>query len=110
MGLATDGASVMVGKLNGVAARLRKVNPKLINLHCVCHRLALAATDTCSELKPIKSVEDVLRQVWYYFQNSPKKMAVFLKTQLALKAAHSPDEKHLTILCGRLKKPARQDC
>ena len=72
MGLATDGASVMVGKQNGVAARFRIVNPKLINLHCVCHRLALAATDTCSELKPIKSIESVLRQLWYYFQNSPK--------------------------------------
>ena len=104
MGLATDGASVMVGKQNGVAAKLRKINPKLLNLHCVCHRLALASTDSSSDLKPIKGVEDVLRQLWYYFQNSPKKMAAFLKTQLALREARSPDEKHLTILSGRLKK------
>ena len=47
MGLSTDGASVMVGKNNGVAAKLRQRNSNLLNMHCVCHRLALACTDTC---------------------------------------------------------------
>ena len=37
MGLSTDGASVMVGKNNGVAAKLRQMNSKLLNMHCVCH-------------------------------------------------------------------------
>ena len=64
MGLSTDGASVMVGKTNGVAAKLRQSNDKLLNMHCVCHRLALACTDSCQELKFIKEVEDVLRQLW----------------------------------------------
>ena len=68
MGLSTDGASVMIGKTNGVAAKLRQSNDKLLNMHCVCHRLALACTDSCQELKFIKKVEDVLRQLWYYFQ------------------------------------------
>ena len=63
MGLSTDGASVMVGKNNGVAAKLRQRNSKLLNMHCVCHRLALACTDTCQELKYIREVEDVLRQL-----------------------------------------------
>ena len=31
----SDGASVMLGKNNGVAARLSDHNPKLINIHCV---------------------------------------------------------------------------
>ena len=39
-GFSSDGASVMLGKNNGVAARLRDHNPKLINIHCVCHKLA----------------------------------------------------------------------
>ena len=82
MGLSTDGASVMVGKNNGVAAKLRQRNSKLLNMHCVCHRLALACTDTCQELKYIREVEDVLRQLWYYFHNSPKRMACFLKCQI----------------------------
>lgn len=77
MGLSTDGANVMVGKTNGVAAKIRQSNDKLLNLHCVCHRLALACTDSCEELKFIKEVEDVLRQLWYYFHNSPKKNRMF---------------------------------
>lgn len=105
MGLSTDGANVMVGKTNGVAAKLRQSNDKLLNLHCVCHRLALACTDSCEELKFIKEVEDVLRQLWYYFHNSPKKAACFLKCQIQLKKislSHAGKTKKL--LAKRLKK------
>ena len=45
IGLATDGASVMVGRKNGLAAKLKDVNPRLISVHCICHILALACTD-----------------------------------------------------------------
>lgn len=78
-GLSTDGC-VMVGRNNGVAAKLREYNDKLINIHCVCHRLALACTNSFSSLKCIKDAETLLRQLWYYFQNSPKRTAVFFKS------------------------------
>ena len=35
MGLSTDGASVMVGKTNGVSAKLRQSNDKLLNMYCL---------------------------------------------------------------------------
>ena len=41
-GLSTDGASVMVGKENGVAAKLKREAKMLLNVHCICNRLALA--------------------------------------------------------------------
>lgn len=105
MGLSTDGASVMVGKNNGVAAKLRQRNSKLLNMHCVCHRLALACTDTCQELKYIREVEDVLRQLWYYFHNSPKRMACFLKCQIELRKVRlNHTEKTKKLLAKRLKK------
>lgn len=104
-GLSTDGASVMVGRSNGVAAKLREYNDKLINIHCVCHRLALACTDSCSSLKCIKDAETLLRQLWYYFQNSPKRMAVFLKSQLELQKIYlDPKRKTQKIVSRRLKK------
>ncbi|XP_060605039.1 E3 SUMO-protein ligase KIAA1586-like [Ruditapes philippinarum] len=62
-GLAPDGASVMVGKRSGVAARLKQVNPILLNVHCVCHRLALACTDSNPSFKYINNVETLLRQL-----------------------------------------------
>lgn len=104
-GLSTDGASVMVGRSNGVAAKLREYNDKLINIHCVCHRLALACTDSCSSLKCIKDAETLLRQLWHYFQNSPKRMAVFLKSQLELQKIYlDPKRKTQKIVSRRLKK------
>ena len=105
MGLSTDGASVMVGKNNGVAAKLRQRNSKLLNMHCVCHRLALACTDTCQELKYIWEVEAVLRQLWYYFHNSPKRMPCFLKCQIELRKVQlNHTKKTKKLLAIRLKK------
>ena len=43
VGLGTDGAAVMTGKRNGVAAQFKERQPLLTSVHCVCHRLALAA-------------------------------------------------------------------
>ena len=49
-GLTTDGAAVMVGKNSGVAAQLKRLNPVIISIHCICHKLALACSDTNKEI------------------------------------------------------------
>ena len=54
----------MTGKRNGVAARLRADNKALINIHCICHRLALACGDANDNVSYIKQVERVLLQLW----------------------------------------------
>ncbi|XP_064619471.1 uncharacterized protein C17orf113-like [Lineus longissimus] len=41
--MASDGASVMLGNTTGVGVRFKNANPRLIHIHCVAHRLALAA-------------------------------------------------------------------
>lgn len=104
-GLATDGASVMIGKHNGVAAKLKEVNPVLLNVHCICHKLALACTDTNTEIQYIKKVEETLRQLWKYFEHSPKRLAVYLKAQINLKKCQLQlNEQSENILIRRLKK------
>lgn len=62
IGLATDGASVMVGRKNGLAAKLKDVNHRLVSVHCICHNLALACKDAKDDanLKFIKQVETVV--------------------------------------------------
>ena len=55
----SDGASVMINKLTGVAVRLQGHNPSMIAVHCVNHRLALAsaqASDSVPYLKQFKSI------------------------------------------------------
>ena len=83
-GLVTDGASVMVGKKFGLSARLKQLNPALVSIHCICHRLALACTNSNVELQTISSMENTLMQLWKLFHYSPKKLACFLKTTVCL--------------------------
>ena len=54
-GFASDGASVLTGKYNGVAAKFKELESCkiMINIHCICHRLALACADTGDALKYI---------------------------------------------------------
>nr|XP_006811893.1 PREDICTED: zinc finger protein 862-like [Saccoglossus kowalevskii] len=85
-GMVSDGASMMLGKKNGLAAKLKAINSHIVFVHCVCHRLALACTDTIVSLKYIQEVELIVTQLWKMFENSPKKMAQFLKTQEELHA------------------------
>ena len=45
IGFASDGASVMLGKHNGLIRKLEKnLNKKLFGIHCMAHRLAFSAT------------------------------------------------------------------
>ena len=66
IGLATDGASVMVERKNALAAKLKDVNPRLVSVHCICHNLTLACTDAKDDanLKFIKEVETVVTKLW----------------------------------------------
>ena len=45
----------MTGKYNGVAAKFKELESRktTINIHCICHRLALACADTGDALKYI---------------------------------------------------------
>ena len=83
-GMASDGASVMLGRNNGVAAKLKAMAPSVIAVHCVCHRLALACADSNQELSYIEKVTTYLTELWKLFEYSNQKMAVFMKTQLNL--------------------------
>ena len=104
-GLATDRASVMTGKNYNVATKLKELNPVLISVHCICHKLALACTDTNKETDYIKWVEDTLCQLWAYFENSPKRLAVLLKTQINIKKCSLQlREKSKQLLVKRMKK------
>lgn len=105
-GLSTDGASVMVGKENGVAAKLKREAKMLLNVHCICHRLALACGDANDHISYIKTVEKVLIQLWSFFHNSGKRTAAFTKAVIAsaeLQISHSAKKR----VVKRVKKATR---
>lgn len=63
MGFASDGASVMVGEENGVAARLKRLVPELYSAHCIAHREALAAALAVRMVELAVKVDRLLTQV-----------------------------------------------
>ena len=69
-GLGSDGASVMVGKQNGVGARLRKLNPYMLSMHCVAHKLALASEAAASSVSYCKQHRSILKGIYIYFHTS----------------------------------------
>ncbi|XP_070564960.1 zinc finger protein 862-like [Ptychodera flava] len=94
--LGSDGASVMVGRKTGVATRMRQRNPMMLNVHCVAHRLALAAAQAMEGVKYLQRLSNILQQLYYYYQNSAVRMAglkeievILAEPQIKLKQAKS---------------------
>ena len=85
-GLATDGCSVMTGKRNGVAVKMRQECKLLLNVHCICYRLALACGNANDHVSYIKVVEKILVQSWSFFKNSAKQSASYAKAAVAAKS------------------------
>ena len=71
-GLGSDGAPVMTGVRSGVAKRLKDRFPKLISIHCVNHRLALAAAHAADGIPYLVRFKATVQTL---FQNSPVRMA-----------------------------------
>jgi len=67
------------------------------------HKLALACTDTTSDIEYIKNIELWLRQLWKMLENSPKRMALYMKVQLEIKSVQLSD-KSKKIVGKKLKK------
>ena len=68
---ASDSASVMLGKNEGVAAKLSRVcTYSLIINHCVAHRLVLACKDAKKEVKFYGEVEFLVKKIYSHFKNS----------------------------------------
>ena len=106
-GLATDGCSVMTGKRNGVAVQLRRECKIMLNVHCICHRLALACGDANDHVSYIKTVEKVLVQLWTFFKNSAKRSAAYAKAAVAAKALVVQNDRSKKVIAKKVKKACR---
>ena len=56
----SDGASVMLGKNNGVAAILKREISYLCEQHCVAHREDLVVEDAWKELSLMQHIKTLL--------------------------------------------------
>ena len=80
-GIGTNGAATMIGKHNGVVARLKAITPTAISVHYAAHRLNLASSQAANAIPYEKKFNTILRQIFYFFNNSSVRTA-------GLKAIH----------------------
>ena len=69
-GLGSDGASVMTGIHNGVGARMKRLQPKLVHVHCIAHRCALAAKDATGSVDSVADYRICLQQLFKLYRSS----------------------------------------
>ena len=68
----SDGASVYVGRLNGVVAKLRVEIPWLLGVHCIAHRLELSVLDALKHEEQLNNVQEMLQGLYKHYHYSPK--------------------------------------
>ena len=71
----------MVGSRSGVATRLRELNPGILNVHCIAHRLSLATTQAGNQIPYLKKVKDWLAALWKHFHYSSVRAASLVEVQ-----------------------------
>jgi hypothetical protein len=61
----SDNASVMKGRHNSVASRIKAVQPGLIDVGCICHLVQLATGCGVKALR--QPIEEVLSSIYAHF-------------------------------------------
>ena len=68
----SDGASVMMGRQNGVLKKIKDDVPHLIEMHCVAHRLELVTLDAFKGESILTELKDLLQGIYKHYHYSPK--------------------------------------
>ena len=66
VGLGTDGAAVM----NGLGVKLKQLNNILIQVHCVAHRLNLAASQASKDIDYLGQYRECINSIYKFYSNS----------------------------------------
>ena len=74
-GFGSNGAAVMTDRLSGVSTRLKAHAPRLIAIHCVNHRLALAAAHAADHIPYMKRFTTNIHSLFWFYQNSSVRLA-----------------------------------
>lgn len=72
IGFATDNASAMVGRINGVSSLLKNKIPDLFHLGCVCHSVNLMNISALECLP--EDVEKLAKNIFNFFRSSNRKV------------------------------------
>ncbi|PTQ31688.1 hypothetical protein MARPO_0108s0035, partial [Marchantia polymorpha] len=68
--ICTDGDSTLIGRYNGLGAKLQKTVGYLLSVHCASHKTAIALGDTAKEMEDLQELDVVLKAVHNLFSKS----------------------------------------
>ena len=71
----SDGCAVMVGRVSGVASRLKVRQPRLVSVHCINHRRALTAAHAADNISYLKRFKETVQSLFLFYHNSAVRMA-----------------------------------
>ncbi|XP_046861158.1 52 kDa repressor of the inhibitor of the protein kinase-like [Xenia sp. Carnegie-2017] len=73
-----DGAGAVAGHINGLSARILRLNSKAIYTHCYSHRLNLAICNSCS-VPFVRNVFSQIKELSYFFNLSDGRQMLLSK-------------------------------
>ena len=95
IGLATDGASSMIGSEIGTVTLMKNDIPNLVGVYCIAHREALVISDVSKDILELILVKKIANKVYAWANNSTKRTQEILELleQMQLDA-HRPLQIH----------------
>ena len=90
-----DGAAVMTGHKNGVAAKIKEENPKCLYTHCYGHALNLCVKDACTEVPTLTETFAITKEICKLIKKSPQREALLKK----LRKESENDAKSVHAFC-----------
>lgn len=85
IGLGTDGASVMTGRVNGVHTVLQRLNPSLVTVWCCAHKLSLVCHYAAKSISSLERLQATLVSIYKYFKYSATRAAALKKMKRIMK-------------------------
>lgn len=79
-----DGARNVSGKLSGLQARIRDIEPRALFVHCFAHSLNLMVQDALEGLPLIRNFIGIIKELINFIRDSPKRVAFFKQLQAAI--------------------------
>ena len=76
-----DGAATMIGRLNGVGARIQREESTAITVHCLAHSLNLCLQDAAKTCDMVRNSISLIKDITQLILNSPKRHLVFQRIQ-----------------------------
>lgn len=84
IGFGSDGASVMTGRISGVATRFKQKCPHLVSIHCMAHRLNLCTSQASTKVEYLKNMEGTFTDLYKYFRQSANRTSELKDIQKVL--------------------------